>query len=357
VRIALACDWFLKYAAAQAAALAATGTEVVLVCREHPFEFGDDQRERIAAIDSARAAGARVLELPGRLGDPAALPELIRIRRRLARFAPDIVHVHDRVDPRAWALLPLRAPTVLTIHDPAPHPGQPVARLAPKRWLLDGSRRAWRARARVVIVHSERLRNELRLRRDQRSAVVPHGTYVRSEPLAPPPVATVGFFGRLEPYKGLDVLASAMPRVWEVRPDVHLRVAGSGPTRLPLSDPRVRVDHGYLPEAEVEAFFRGTSLAVLPYTAASQTGAGSVAVGYGIPIVASRLGGLSDLVLDESYLVRAGDHTGLAAAIVAHVDDGREVRTRVLADVANRSSWATAAAISVRLYERVLAGR
>jgi glycosyltransferase involved in cell wall biosynthesis len=356
VRVALACDWFLKYAAAQAAALPDAGAEVMLICREHPFEFGDSEQERSRTLDSARSAGVRVLELPGRLWDPAALSELIRIRREISRFAPEVVHVHDGVDPRALALLPVRAPTVLTIHDPAPHPGQPRSRVPPKRWLLEGSRQIWRARAGVLVVHSERLRNELKLRRRQRCAVVPHGTYVRSEPLAPPALATVGFFGRVEPYKGLDVLARAMPRVWEVRPDVHLKVAGSGPSTLPLSDPRVQVQQGYLPETEVETFFRGTSLAVLPYTEASQTGAGSVAVGYGVPIVASRLGGLPDLVLDETYLVEAGDPAGLAAAIIRHVDDGPEVRTRVLANVANAKSWAAAATLSLAVYEQLLAG-
>ena len=46
--------------------------------------------------------------------------------------------------------------------------------------------------------------------------------------------------------------------------------------------PRVSVSGGYLPESEVEAFFRATSLAVLPYTEASQTAVGSLAVGYGV---------------------------------------------------------------------------
>ena len=354
MRVVLACVWFLKYAVFLAAALVGAGAEVQLICREHPFEFGDDERESDATVEVARAGGVEVLELPGRLWDPAALPELVRIRRRISRFSPDIVHVHDRVDPRALALAPLRAPTVLTIHDPAPHPGQPVARLAPKRWVLEGSRRAWRARAGLIIVHSYRLRDALALRPGQRSAIVPIGVEVSRDPLPRPPVPTVGFFGRLEPYKGLDVLARAMPHVWEARPEVHLQVAGSGPSRLPLSDPRVSVSGGYLPESEVEAFFRGTSLAVLPYTEASQTAVGSLAVGYGVPIVASRLGGLPDLVLDDSYLVRAGDESELAAAIIRHIDDGADVRGRVLSQVAGAKSWAATAAQSLALYEDLL---
>jgi glycosyltransferase involved in cell wall biosynthesis len=356
MRVALACDWFLKYSAAQAAGHARQGAEVLLLCRDHPFEFGGDVQELRATIDVARAAGVRVLEMPGRPWDPAAIPELRRIRTEIARFRPSVVHVHDRVDPRAFALLP-RAPAVLTIHDLAPHPGQPVSRLAPKRLLLEGSRGAWRRRARAIVVHSERLRNDLYLRRGQTCAVIPHGLWVRDEPLSPPATPTVGFFGRLAPYKGLDVLARAMPRVWERRPEVLLRVAGTGETDLPLTDPRVKFERSYLPESEVETFFRDTSLAVLPYTEASQTGAGSLAVGYGIPVLVSRLGGLPDLALDETYVVAAGDDASLADAIVRHVDDTVQVRARILAEVAGPRSWDACAVLSIHLYEELSRAR
>jgi glycosyltransferase involved in cell wall biosynthesis len=356
MRVALACDWFLKYTVAQAAALAGAGADVLLLCRDHPFEFGGDATERADTLSRAHDAGVRVLEAPGRLWDPAAVPLLLRIRRQIVRFRPQIVHVQDRVDPRAIALLP-RAPSVLTLHDPVLHPGQPVARLAPKRWLLEGSRRAWRTRARAIVVHSERLRAQVALRADQQCVVVPHGMDVSREALPPPPGPLVGFFGRLEPYKGLEVLAGAMPLVWATRPEVALRVAGSGSTELPLEDPRVHLERSYLPEAEVEAFFRATSLAVLPYTQASQTGAGSVSVGYGVPIVASRLGGLPDLVLDESYLVEPGDEAALADAIVRHIDDDAAVRSRVLTDVAAPRSWDAVARRSLELYAELLSKR
>ena len=355
MRVALACDWFLKYAAAQAAGLARAGAEVLLVCREHAGEFGGDEGERQAALRGPRDAGVRVVEAPGRLWDPAAIPVLLRLRREITRWRPQIVHVHDRVDPRAIALFP-RTPVVFTLHDPVLHPGQPVAPI-PKRWVLEGSWREWRRRARAIVVHSERLRAEVALGRRQRCVVIPHGMDVHSEPLAPPAVPTVGFFGRMEPYKGLDVLARAMPRVWAERPEVQLGVAGSGPTELELRDERVHIERGYLPEAEVEAFFRRTSLAVLPYTQASQTGAGSVSVGYGVPIVASRLGGLPDLALDESYLFDAGDDAQLAAAITRHIDDGADVRARVLGDVAAPRSWDAVARQSLELYADLLAGR
>jgi glycosyltransferase involved in cell wall biosynthesis len=352
LRVLVTCDWFLKYAAAQSAGLADAGAAVVLLCRGHAQEFGGDAREQTRALVDAARAGVTIIEIPGRLSDLRAARSLLAIRSRIARFDPDVVHAHDGADPRALGLTP-RVVTVLTLHDPAPHPGQPVPTI-PKRWFLHGSRDAWRARATAIVVHSERLRSEVALRPGQQCAVVPHGLYAQSRPLPAPAQRAVAFFGRLTPYKGLEVLARAMPRVWNVRPDVHLRIAGDGESRLELEDPRVRWQRGYLPEAGLEQFFGAASLAVLPYTQASQTGAGSVAIGYGIPIVVSRVGGLPDLALDESYVFAPGDDSGLAAVIFAHIDDDDEVRSRVLRDVATPLSWDALGVQSLKLYQELL---
>jgi glycosyltransferase involved in cell wall biosynthesis len=356
IRVLLTCDWFLKYTASQAAALVRAGADVLLLCRDHASEFGGDVGERVATIDSARAAGVRVVELPGRIRDPAAARAVVALRRALHRFDPGVVHAHFTADPRALALLP-RAPTVLTIHDPAPHPGQPQARTTLKRCFHRAADDGWRRRADVIVVHSERLRDAVTLRRAQRCVVVPHGLDLHSEPLVPPRSPTVGFFGRLEPYKGLEVLARAMPHVWAARPDVELRIAGGGAVPVPLTDRRLHLQRAYLPEAEIEAFFASISVAVLPYTEASQTGAGSQAVGFGIPVIASRVGALPDLALDESYLVDPGDEPALSAAILRHVDDGAETRRRVMREIAAPRSWDAAAALSMGLYEELVQSR
>jgi glycosyltransferase involved in cell wall biosynthesis len=184
--------------------------------------------------------------------------------------------------------------------------------------------------------------------------VVAHGTEVQPRPLPPPERRAVGFFGRLAPYKGLDVLARAMPRVWSARPDVQLRVAGSGDSMLPLEDPRVHLERGYLPEDQLPSFFAQSSLVVLPYTHATQTGAGSLAVGYGVPVVASATGGLPEITLDQSYLCTPGDDSSLAAAIVRHIDDGLDVRERVLDQVAGPLSWDSVALRMLEVYETLV---
>ena len=353
MRVVVTCDFFLKYAIAQSAALARTGADVLLLCRDHPLEFAGDARERECALTRAREAGVMIVEIPGRYWDLAAAPELKAIRKRVARFAADILHAHQGADPRALVLVP-EVPTVLTVHDPKPHPGHPVARFAPKRWFLTKAAGAWLARASAIVVHSERLLKRIQLRAQRRCFVLPHGLDVRAEPLPLPSKLTVGFFGRLEPYKGLDVLATAMPHVWARRPGTSLRIAGSGPSTFPLADSRVQIERAYVPEAKIADFFTATSLLVLPYTEASQTGAGSLAVGYGVPVVASRVGGLPELTLDETYLADPGDDVSLASAIVRHIHDDGRVRARVLSEVATPRSWDAVSQESIAIYEELV---
>ena len=194
---------------------------------------------------------------------------------------------------------------------------------------------------------------QVALREGQRCVVIPHGLVALARPLPAPSESTVGFFGRLAPYKGLDIIALAMPLVWASRPDVRVRIAGAGDAEVSLTDPRVELRRGYLPEAEITEFFAGVSLALLPYTQASQTGAGSQAVGHGVPVIVSRVGGLPDLGLDASYVVAPGSPPALATAILAHIDDGYAVRERVLAEVAAPRTWDAAATLDLTLYREM----
>jgi glycosyltransferase involved in cell wall biosynthesis len=350
LRVVIACDWFVKYAAQQSRALARRGAEVLLLCRTHSLEFGGLSGEREAALAQAETSGVAVLEVPGRITDVRVAGALVAIRRTVERFAPDIIHAHEHTDPRMLALVP-PGPTILTVHDPVAHPGQPKAGLL-ERGLFGMANTVWTRRAGAVVIHSERLRSEIRLLGFQECVVIPHGVEVQTRPLSPPSQAAVGFFGRLTPYKGLEILQQAMPLVWRVRPNVHLRVAGAGDVSLGLEDSRVHIDPRYLPERELGAFFSEASIAVLPYTQASQTGAGSLAVSFGVPVIASDVGGLPDLALDDSYIVEPGNAAALAGAILRHIDDGAAVRRAVLNLIAAPRSWDAVAEKALALYER-----
>lgn len=351
MRVLVACDWFLKYAASQASALVRAGAEVELLCRTHALEFGNSAKERARVLDELDGVSYR--EFPGRVSSPRSVAHVIRLRRVIRAWAPDVVHAHDNSDPRLLAIA-AGLTRVVTVHDPVPHPGQPT----PSR-IEDAVRRRWITGSAAVVVHGTVLGAELPAwMRARRVQSIPHGTEVAVSPLPVPRERTVLLFGRLEPYKGVDVLVRAMQHVWMQRQDVKLLVAGVGPAAdLVPRDSRIELRREYVPEHELDALFGAATLVVLPYVQASQSGVGALALGRGVPTVVSNVGALNELALDESFVVRPGDDTALAQAILRHLDHDMELRKTALEFARSRLSWDACAVASLELYEAVLGDR
>jgi glycosyltransferase involved in cell wall biosynthesis len=166
------------------------------------------------------------------------------------------------------------------------------------------------------------------------------------------------FFGRLQRYKGLDVLVTAMQDVWASRPEVRLLVLGDGPEarRLP-DDARVEASIGYVPEAAADTAFRRASLVVLPYVQASQSGVGMLALARGVPTVVTSVGSLPELALSSAFVVPPADPAALARAILAQLDHGPDVRRAVLRRARDEFGWDRLGARALRLYEELLRAR
>jgi glycosyltransferase involved in cell wall biosynthesis len=346
VRILVVCDFLFKYGAQQARALAQTDHDVRMLCRSHALEFGGADDERDEWIDNLRREGIRTLVVPGRVRALSAVPRMLEIRRVLHQWRPQVVHVHENHDPRLLALT-TGYPTVLTVHDPLGHPGAPELTRW-ENWVF----RRWFQRAERFVVHGQALVEELEpLVGRGRILVIPHGLWPRSESLLRPESPSVLLFGRLERYKGVEVLLEAMRLVWTRRPEVRLVVAGAGEAALLVpDDPRISLIPRYISESEVNTLLAEASLVALPYTQASQSGVGLLAIAAGVPVVVSDLGALPELAYDPSFIFEAGDPRALAETIERHLDDGADVRAAVWRHAQSRFSWRHAAQLTSELY-------
>ncbi len=118
-------------------------------------------------------------------------------------------------------------------------------------------------------------------------------------------------FGRLLPYKGLDLLAGALALLLP-RDDIEVRVVGSGPESAALNALRalegVSVENRWVPEDEVGALIAWSDAIALPYREASQSAVAAAALAAGRWIVATRVGGLTEQL------------AGYAAALLCDVD-------------------------------------
>jgi glycosyltransferase involved in cell wall biosynthesis len=359
-RVLLACEWFVKYTAGLARGLADNGCDVVLLSRDHDLEFGGEpgaMREFVATMLDGRG---RHVEIGGRVRDPSKLREVAALRRQLGRWRPDFVHIQDSLTHDMRLAVAGGYPWkryALTVHDPAPHPGDPQT-----TFRILTVRRHLRRHADLIFAHSSVLIDELRALGDVRHAteVVPHGSgTVSAAPLPERP--SLLFFGRISHYKGLDTLLEAMPIVWESLPEVTLTVAGSGevPERPALADPRVTLRVEHVPEAAVPGLFEAATCAVLPYRQASQSGIGAEAKQYGRAMIVTEVGGLPDLVAEGGgRMVPPEDPAALAAAIVEVVGTpglAEKLGAEAAASV-GAVSWQTVGAQTLAAYRRYLEG-
>jgi alpha-maltose-1-phosphate synthase len=350
MRILIVCDFLFKYGAQQARSLAHAGQDVSMLVRAHALEFGGSMDERRRALEDLRVDGVRQFVIPGRIRSPAAVPAMVKVRRRLHTWQPHIVHVHENHDPRLLAVTHGYR-TVFTVHDPVEHLG---ARAFTRRdaWVAN----QWLRRAERIVVHADTLADELAATVGRaRIAVIPHGTWPLDEPHSVPATPTVLFFGRLERYKGIDVLGTAMHSVWRERPDVRLVVAGEGPAVESVpQDPRVTLIARYIRESEVPPLLSEASLVALPYTQASQSGVGALAIAAGVPVVVTDVGGLPELTYDPRFVARAADPRALAAAILRNLDHDAGVRAAVIEHARAHFSWDHSAELSLALYREML---
>ena len=131
-------------------------------------------------------------------------------------------------------------------------------------------------------------------------------------------------FGRLLPYKGLDLLAEALAILGNP-PNLSVRVVGSGPESTELDRlrglPHVTVENRWVPEGEVGALLGWADALVLPYREASQSGVAAAAMAAGRAVVSTNVGGLAEqLKGSDRALLCDPTATGLAAAIGALLD-------------------------------------
>jgi len=132
-------------------------------------------------------------------------------------------------------------------------------------------------------------------------------------------------FGSIDHYKGIDLLIEAVGGL--SIPSLKLAIAGRFKNEAykkeiyalinALSNPDVvSLFDRFIPNEEVEVFFRACDVIILPYRSIDQSGVVFLALQFGIPIIASDVGALSQFI-DNSIgiIVKRNDVKALADAI------------------------------------------
>jgi len=154
----------------------------------------------------------------------------------------------------------------------------------------------------------------------------------------------IGFVGRIEPYKGLELLLEAVAALRARDVDFEFEVWGAG--RLDGKAKRWlshvdRLENRYLSDGELGDVYRRFDIVVTPYLEASQSGIVAMAQAYGVAVVVTPVGALAEQIEDgvtglvapdvtSEALVTALDYLLARPAVVASMGRAAEQRAEEL---------------------------
>ncbi|GGQ03969.1 glycosyltransferase involved in cell wall biosynthesis [Actinomadura coerulea] len=224
-----------------------------------------------------------------------------------------------------------RTPVVALCHNVLPHERKPYDEPLMRRLLrkVDG-----------VLVHTEAQADVARGLTRRPVRVAEMAAHLPAAGAAAPGDGKVRrrllFFGIVRPYKGLDVLLRALA---EGPDDVALTVAGEfwgglDETRelvrtLDLTS-RVELRPGYVPAADVSGLFAAADALVLPYRTATASQNVWMAHEYGLPVIATDVGGFAGQIRDgvDGLVCAPDDVPALAGALRRFYEPGEPERLR-----------------------------
>jgi D-inositol-3-phosphate glycosyltransferase len=256
-------------------------------------------------------------------------------------------------------------------------------------WLNRTSLRIQYRLCHHVFVHNDRMKSELAAEfgvPDHAISVIPFGindtipktNLTRSEARRQFGLAdgekTALFFGQIAPYKGLEYLIAAMGILAATNTRIRLIVAGkvkkgfedywNGILRTidesGLRD-RVITQIQFIPDEEVEPYFKASDVVILPYAEIFQSGVPFLAYAFGLPVIATDVGPMREDVIEgrTGFLCQPRDPDALARTIQRYfssdlyrqLDTERDAIRRVATE---QHSWMTVSTITEKVYRDLL---
>jgi glycosyltransferase involved in cell wall biosynthesis len=351
------------YDRALCAALAAAGADVELVTSH--FEYGPVPPANGFRVNELfyRHSTHRGVEARGRRS--LRLAEHVPGMRRLKTHAAeaDVLHLQWLSVPDLDRFLLPPRPRAFTVYYPLP-----TSSSARRR------QRALLSRMDALVAHSEHGAAELRelVGDPTRVHAIPHGAFEHltrqpeEVPLSPELAAVEGpvvlCFGLIRPYKGVDVLLEA----WREITDAELWIVGMPRMDItPLEQlaarcaGTVRFIPRFVTDPEIPAYFRRADVVALPYRAIEQSGVLYTAIAFGNAIVASSVGGFTEIGERDRALrlVPPGDSVALheaLAELLGNEGERAELAAAAAAAAATTYSWERIAAETMDMYEGLL---
>ncbi|MBK1724909.1 glycosyltransferase [Thiocystis violacea] len=289
---------------------------------------------RGCALAEAAAPVAEVHGMP--MHGDADLLMAWRLRRLIRQARPDVVHLHSRIGADVMGGIAARLAGVPVIHTRRVDNPEPRWLVALKYRLHDRVVAISEGIGRVLVdegLPSDKLRVVRSAVDFERYAGGCAGPEIRARLGVPADALLIGVIAQLIPRKGHRLLIEAAPDLVALCPSLEIRFFGQGPLAEALQR---QIDAAGLSDYIRLAGFRDDLAEILPCLdlvvhPALMEGLGVSllqAASAGVPIVASRAGGIPEAVRDgeNGLLVPPGDAGALREAIADLLEDSARRR-------------------------------
>ncbi len=186
---------------------------------------------------------------------------------------------------------------------------------------------------------------------------------------------TILFFGKIRPYKGIEHLVAAFKLLSAPRKGNYRLILAGEPTKdseeylheiqhfveQEFHPQQVILRIQFIPDEEMELYFKAADVLVLPYKEIFQSGVLFLAYSFGLPVIATDVGSFREDIVEgyTGFLCMPGDPTDMARTIETYFASDLfkdlEVRRQELKNYVNANhSWRAVAELTREAYAQIL---
>lgn len=285
----------------------------------------------------------------------------------IRKLNPDVIHFNNQIHFTHFYLFFFRKKIIISIHDPFPHSGeeQETKTISAKiyRWLN------------VTLIRDHLLYNNLMNSeyaadrgivpsRVVNSSLGPYEYMPLMQEQDTEKQCDFLFFGRIQRYKGLDLLLESFVILLKDYPNATLTIAGSGSLwfdihKYNIPNHNLLLLNRFIPSDELATLINGASVVVCPYRDATQSGVVMSAYAFHKPVIVTNVGALADVVEEglTGFVIEPDDANALATAMtrVLKGELSPEISKNAIHDIyhVGEKSWRAIVKRIMKVYQKV----
>lgn len=262
----------------------------------------------------------------------STLRESFKLSKFIRKLKPDVVHFEGFSQRSLGAIPFLRSVEKIffTVHDPLPHSGE-------FNWRVSLAKFFYFKLAKGFFFYSKFACNQFTHHYRAQEApkrvlkLYPYHFYKNYSRQDDATKKHVLFFGRISPYKGIEVLLNAMPALLKEDKGIQLVVAGKSVNGYAIDEKvlkqykqNIHVIDKYLSNEELVSLIQEAQVVVCPYKDATQSGVLMTAYALGTPVIATEVGAFPEYIINNinGMLFPVGDSVMLANRLKEVLKDG-----------------------------------